>query len=288
MDTEFYKVRISPEVLSTIVQDVNYDGETVGVYSGMSEMLSGGTLGTSLFTGLTIPILLTESVTDLGYYSTFDGDMLQLDVVNNFIIYPTGSGSINSYTIKVKDTSDQFLSANLLANYTIDFGDGSPVQNFPMDGVITHIYPSTPRVYTIIVNQRGPWGIITIKKQMTLPASETPIILDPLGEAYFTPIGGSWASTPISYQYLFTGDSTNEIIKQISKPYVNPYPFPVTGYTSSRITELKSYGVPNYKIGPVIKNNDVFGTITQINSYDYDLQLFYTAYTIGIIIYIDY
>ena len=72
MDTEFYKVRISPEVLSTIVQDVNYDGETVGVNSGMSEMLSGGTLGTSLFTGLTIPILLTESVTDLRYYSTFD------------------------------------------------------------------------------------------------------------------------------------------------------------------------------------------------------------------------
>jgi hypothetical protein len=87
---------------------------------------------------------------------------------------------------------------------------------------------------------------------------------------------------------LFTGDTTNEIIKQISKPYVNPYPFPVTGYTSSRITELKSYGVPNYKIGPVIKNNDVFGTITQINSYDYDLQLFYTAYTIGNINYIDY
>ena len=82
MDTEFYKVRISPEVLSTIIQDVNYDGETVGVYSGMSEMLSGGTFGTSLFTGLTIPILLTESVTDLGYYSTFDGDILQLDVVN--------------------------------------------------------------------------------------------------------------------------------------------------------------------------------------------------------------
>ena len=87
MDTEFYKVRISPEVLQTIVQDVNYDGQEVGVYSGMSQMLSGGTLGTSLFTGLTIPILLTESVTDLGYYSIFDGDVLQLDVVNNFIIY---------------------------------------------------------------------------------------------------------------------------------------------------------------------------------------------------------
>ena len=288
MDTEFYKVRISPEVLSTIVQDVNYDGETVGVYSGMSEMLSGGTLGTSLFTGLTIPILLTESITDLGYYSTFDGDMLQLDVVNNFIIYPTGSGPINSYIIKVKNTSDQFLSANLLSNYTIDFGDGSPIQNFPLDGVISHTYPSTPRVYTIIVNQKGPWGIITIKKEMTLPASETPVILDPLAEAYFTPIGGSWASTPISYKYLFTGDSTNEIRQQVSKPYVNPYPFPVTGYTSSRITELKSYGVPNYKIGPIIKNGEVFGTITQINSYDYDLQLFYTAYTIGNINYIDY
>ena len=288
MDTEFYKVRISPEVLQTIVQDVNYDGQEVGVYSGMSQMLSGGTLGTSLFTGLTIPILLTESVTDLGYYSIFDGDVLQLDVVNNFIIYPTGTGPLNSYTIKVKNTSDQFISANQLANYTIDFGDGSPIQNFPMDGVITHIYPSTPRVYTITVNQTGPWGIITIKKQMTLPASESPIVLDPLGEAYFTPIGGSWNGTPISYQYLFTGDTTNQIDRQISKPYVNPYPFPVSGYTSSRLTELKSYGIPNYKIGPVIKNSQVYGTITQINNFDYDLGLFYTAYTIGDINYIDY
>lgn len=288
MDTEFYKVKISPEVLQTIVQDVNYDGQTVGVYSGMSEMLSGGTFGTSLFTGLTIPILLTESVTDLGYYSVFDGNILQIDVVNNFVIYSTGSGSINSYTIKVKNTSDQFISANQLANYTIDFGDGSPIQNFPLDGVITHVYPSTPKLYTIIVNQNGPWGIITIKKEIRLPSSDSPVIFDPLGEAYFTPTGGSWAGTPISYQYLFTGDTTNQIDRQISQPYVSPYPFPVTGRTSSRITELKSYGAPNYKIGPVIKNGSIFGTITQINDFDDDLKLFYTAYTIGDVSYIDY
>jgi hypothetical protein len=288
MNTEFYKVKISPEVLKTIVQDVNYDGQTVGVYSGMSEMLSGGTLGTSLFTGLTIPILLTQNTVDLGYYSVFDGDILQLDVVNNFVIYSTGSGPYESYVIKVQNTSDKFISSNQLSQYTIDFGDGSPLQNFPMDGVITHTYPSTPRNYTIVVNQKGPWGIITIKKQINLPSSTSPIILDPFGDAYFEPIGGSWSSSPISYRYLFTGDTTNQIRQQISKPYVNPYPFVVSGATSSRLTELKSYGIPNYKIGPVIKNGGVYGTITQINSFDGELGLFYTAYTIGDVNYIDY
>ena len=288
MNTDFYKVRISPEVLKTIVQDVNYDGETVGVYSGMSEMLSGGTLGTSLFTGLTIPILLVQNIIDLGYYSIFDGDILQLDVVNNFVIYPVGTGAFGSYILNVKNTSDQFISANQLANYTIDFGDGSPIQNFPMDGVIKHTYPSTPRTYTIVVNQNGPWGIITIKKQITLPASDSPITYDPLQEAYFTPIGGSWASTPLSYNYFFTGDSTNQIRRQVSKPYVNPYPFVVSGTTSSRLTELKSYGVPTYKLGPVIKNGEVIGTITEINGFDSDLSSFYTAYTMNNVNYIDY
>lgn len=288
MNTDFYKIRISPEVLKTIVQDVNYSGETVGVYSGMSEMLSGGTLGTSLFTGLTIPILLKQNIIDLGYYSVLDFNVLQMDVVNNFVIYPQGDGSVNSYEINVKNTSDQFSSVNLLSQYKIDFGDGSPVQNFPLDGVIKHTYPSTPKNYTIVVNQNGPWGVITVKKQITMPASQSPIVLDPLGDAYFTPIGGSWSSSPISYKYLFTGDTTNQKRYQISKPYVNPWPFPVTGNTKSRLAELRNYGIPQYRIGPVIRNGQLYGKITQINAYDSDLKLFYTAYTIGDVSYIDY
>jgi hypothetical protein len=288
MNTDFYKIRISPEVLKTIVQDVNYNGTEVGVYSAMTQMLSGGTLGTSLFTGLTIPILIKQNIIDLGYYSVLDFNVLQTDVVNNFVIFPQGVGSVGSYEINIQNTSDKFISTNLLSQYKVDFGDGSPIQNFPLDGVIKHTYPSTPKVYTIVVNQNGPWGVITVKKQITMPATQSPIILDPLGDAYFTPIGGSWSSSPISYKYLFTGDTTNQKRYQISKPYVNPWPFPVTGNTKSRLSELRNYSIPQYRLGPVFKNRQLYGSISSINAYDSDLKLFYTAYTIGDVNYIDY
>lgn len=288
MNTDFYKIRISPEVLKTIVQDVNYDGTEVGVYSAMTQMLTGGTLGTSLFTGLTIPILLKQNIVDLGYYSVLDFNILQTDVVNNFVIFPQGVGSVGSYEINIQNTSDKFVSVNLLSQYKVDFGDGSPVQNFPLDGVIKHTYPSTPKTYTIVVNQNGPWGVITVKKQITMPATQSPIILDPLGDAYFTPIGGSWSSSPISYKYLFTGDTTNQKRFQISKPYVNPWPFPVTGNTKSRLSELRNYSIPQYRLGPVFRNRKLYGSISSINAYDSDLKLFYTAYTIGDVNYIDY
>lgn len=288
MNTDFYKIRISPEVLKTIVQDVNYDGTEVGVYSAMTQMLTGGTLGTSLFTGLTIPVFIKQNIIDLGYYSVLDFNVLQIDVVNNFVIFPQGVDSAGSYEINVKNTSDEFISTNLLSQYKVDFGDGSPIENFPLDGVIKHTYPSTPKKYTITVNQNGPWGVITVKKQITLPATQFPIILDPLGDAYFTPIGGSWSSSPISYKYLFTGDTTNQKRYQISKPYVNPWPFPVTGNTKSRLSELRNYSIPQYRLGPVFRNRQLYGSISSINAYDSDLKLFYTAYTIGDVNYIDY
>ena len=59
-------------------------GETY-VYSSMTQILSGGTEGASLLTGLTIPILITETTNDIGYYSVFDGAVTQKDVISNFL-----------------------------------------------------------------------------------------------------------------------------------------------------------------------------------------------------------
>ena len=92
-----YRIRISPEVIAgditkvnlyTSITGVNYvtqccvlvpepveiqiTGSTY-VYSSMTDILSGGTYNSgttqydSLLTGLTIPILLTENVNDIGY-----------------------------------------------------------------------------------------------------------------------------------------------------------------------------------------------------------------------------
>lgn len=80
---------ISPEVLKSDIIQETYSGNTFGVYSGMSEILSGGTNGSSLLTGLTIPIVFTDTFNDLGYYTPFDGYILQKDVVNNFTYWAT-------------------------------------------------------------------------------------------------------------------------------------------------------------------------------------------------------
>jgi hypothetical protein len=69
-----YRIKISPESISSMVKVFNYDGNSVGVYTGMTSVLTGGTNGASTLTGLTIPILLTQDNIDMGYYSEFDAD----------------------------------------------------------------------------------------------------------------------------------------------------------------------------------------------------------------------
>jgi len=66
-------IKISPESLKDDIFEITSSGNTFGVYSGMSQILSGGTDGSSLLTGLTIPITFTQSFDDIGFYSGFDG-----------------------------------------------------------------------------------------------------------------------------------------------------------------------------------------------------------------------
>ena len=72
-----YYVKVSPENLKSDIFEETYSGVTFGVYSGMSYVLSGNTDGTSFLTGLTIPIVFNQTYDDLGYYTSFDGFVLQ-------------------------------------------------------------------------------------------------------------------------------------------------------------------------------------------------------------------
>ena len=96
MESQTMYVRVSPEVLKTIIHDVTYSGESFGVYSSMTETLTGGTNYTSTLTGLTVPILLLQNTVDMGYYSVFDGAISQINVVNNFIFYRTSKYTYNN------------------------------------------------------------------------------------------------------------------------------------------------------------------------------------------------
>ena len=97
MNPEKINIVISPEVLRDDLFEEIYQTQTFDVYSGLSYVLSGGTGGTSLLTGLTIPILLTSNYNDIGYYSPLEGFIDQKDIVTNFVI----SCKIGKYSLAI-------------------------------------------------------------------------------------------------------------------------------------------------------------------------------------------
>ena len=274
-----YNFIVSPENIERDLSVVNSNGISVGVYSGMSQIVSGNTYGTSLLTGLTVNILLTQSAVDAGYYTPFDGAVMQKDVVSNFIFSSTTS---DAYRVYVYNTSSEFQKFLDLSRYVINWGDGSQLQAVTAytPNSISHVYPSANKTYTITLTQTNPWGIIKVQKNVTLPYSAV-TIYNQQGTAYFTPAGGNWFGTPVSYDYIFSGDAVNVVSAQTTNNF-EQVPFIVSGVTTSRVTELSLYGNPKYQVGvPVIKNGEIWGAITNISA-------IYTAYTITGINFYDY
>ena len=301
MEEQKYYFKISPENVKRDIVEVTYVENTgyaysadpccsitsvtptsltgfTGVYSGMSQILSGGTNGQSLLTGLTVPILLTEVATDLGYYSVFDGAILQKEVITNFLFSATTSNPYAFFFFNTSDTEfKKFLS---VSTYTVDWGDGSPIQTVTSPTQYTHVYPVVNQTFTITLKATSPWGISIITKTVTVPFTNVPI-LNPNGVATFTPAGGSWANTSFSYDYIFSGDAVNTVESEISSGYTQ-VPFVVSGLTSSRVSELALYGPVEYQVGvPVFQNAQPYGVITDMNSV-------FTAYTIQDTNYYDY
>ena len=274
-----YNFIVSPENIERDLSVVDSNGISVGVYSGMSQIVSGGTYGTSLLTGLTVNILLTQNAVDAGYYTPFDGAIMQKDVVSNFIFSSTTS---DPYRVYVYNTSSEFQKFLDLSKYVINWGDGSQLQAVTAytPNSISHVYPSANKTYTITLSQTNPWGVVKVQKNVTLPYSAV-TIYNQQGTAYFTPAGGNWFGTPVSYDYIFSGDAVNVVSAQTTNNF-EQVPFIVSGLTTSRVTELALYGSPKYQVGvPVIKNGEIWGAITNISS-------IYTAYTITGINFYDY
>ena len=276
-------IKISPEVISGDIFQQTYDGKTFGLYSSMTMVLSAGTNGSSLLTGLTIPIVLEQSVHNIGYYDVFDGDVLQKDTVTNFI-FTTGS-TINPNKIAVYNTSDNTTKKYLeLSTYKINWGDD--LTYYPYNSINSaHTY-SISSAYTITLRQTNPWGVINITKKIKIPYDQTPDDLNPNGIATFTPAGGSWIGTPLSYNYIFPFDSNINKSYQVTSNFpefyqnLNPptLPFAVTSYTKSELTTLEKYKSPKYEVNyQVFLNQQYVGTITlssqtQINYTIYDID----------------
>jgi hypothetical protein len=269
----------------TAVTENTIIGET-GLYLNMRDILSGGTNGSSILTGLTIPILFTQTATDFGYYSVFDGAVLQKDVINNFLFT---ANTVNPYTYIFYNTSEQEMVKFLeLITYVVDWGDGSPTVTLTNTSPLTHTYPSSNSEYKITMTANSPWGISLVEKTVTVPFTGTTID-NPNGTAYFIPYGGSWSATPVNYNYIFSGDSNTNLSDFYSSNYT-PIPFLLTGYTESSINDLAQYGPKFNLLGGKFKIGvQVTGTTGCIGTvWGPDPTDTYTAYTINNIDYFDY
>jgi hypothetical protein len=309
MEAQEYKFIISPENIKSDLALVPYTGETnitdfldpccdqlsqsttsnqglSGVYLPMSYVLSGNTGGTSFLTGLSVNIMITETTIDIGYYTPFDGLVLQADVLNNFI---TTANTINPYTYTFYNTSDlEFIKFLQLCTYTIDWGDNSPQQQVFGITPLTHNYPVGTNDYVITLTCTSPWGISKVQKPITVPYSNV-VIPNPEGLITFYPAGGNWSGTPISYDYIFTGDSNTNINDYYSYNYTT-VPFPVTGYTQSTLNDLSQFGPKvNLEGGKFKLGIQVTGSTGGIGTYyGVDPTNSYTAYTLNGLIYHDY
>ncbi|NBU81696.1 MAG: hypothetical protein EBS55_08630 [Flavobacteriaceae bacterium] len=297
-----YRIRISPEVIKGDIRKVNLYTSITGVnyvtqccvlvpepveikitgstyvYSSMTDILSGSTNGTSLLTGLTIPILLTENVNDIGYYSIFDGMVLQQDTMLNFIF----SGS--NYTCTFKNSSDlEFKKYLEFSSYKVNWGDNSSEETLTTTSS-SHTY-LTSGEYEVVLTGINPWGTNRITKKVFVPFTGA-TTLNPRGNATFTPAGGSWATTSFSYDYIFSGDancnSTTDDLRLFNTG--NTIPFLITGYTQSSLRDLRQYGSTPYK--PLISVTANTGAIGMYSGVSQDGL--YTAYTINDIDYYDY
>lgn len=247
---ETFKIKISPEVLSNDIFEKTYDGYTFGIYSGLSMVLSGGPNGTSLLTGLTIPVFLTQDYHDVGYYSVFDGNISQQNVVTNFIFSAT---SANPYTCYFYNTSDSTNIFTQNSTNIIDWGDNttSSVSSFSPN-YVSHVYSTTsaPTTYTITLTQTNTWGIVKVRKKIVVPFTGV-TIPNPFGTVTYVNTFPLTEDNPSSNNYIFSGDAISSVSQAVTSNFVD-IPYVVSGYTESRLFDLAQYGSTKFPVNELI------------------------------------
>lgn len=272
---EVTKIKISPEVLLKDIVSETYSGFTFGYYSGLTSLLSGGTNGDSLL-NLTIPILLNQTHEDIGYYSPFDGNISQLDKTLNFIFT---ADTLNPQTVCVSNTSDTSLVYLEETNYFVNWGDGNATESitvfFPEAICHFYNYEGDSQTFTISFTGSNKLGSFVVSKDVTIPFN-LGTYDNPYGTVTFTSNDGSWAETPTEQNYINFWDSDNTVSGQVSSNYVS-VPFIVSGYTQSKLNDLKGFGINPFVVGKTITlNNGETGQVTFLGDT-------YTAYTLSLI-----
>ena len=235
----------------------------------------------SLFDDMSIPILLKQDYEDVGYYSTFDGELSQFIEDVNF----TFTNSLETpYDICVYNTSNYNLSYLQEATYNISWGDGTPVEEATIfiPETICHTYPNDGETttYSITLTGQTQIGSYVVTKTVTIPFTST-ISDNPYGTVTFLSNNGSWLDSPSSQNYYYEYDSNNTVDYQISENFVD-VPFILSGYTQSKLSDLASYGPTKYRNDLIINLADGTTGMTLSQSPEY------TAYTINGQTFIDF
>jgi hypothetical protein len=279
MKDKIISIVISPEVLKTEIVEESLNGIEFGVYSGFSDTLTGVSYNSALITGVTIPILLTQTYNDIGHYNEFEGFIAQTDITKNFVV--SGNSSF-PYTVSLYNSYSYNPEVSLVqTNYIVDWGDGSSSTQLNLQNeILLHTYNTVPSEYTITMTQATAFGITEVKKQVNVPLTGV-TTTNIFGDINFIPQYGSWAGMPLNYKYIFTGDSNTNINDQTSNNYTQ-VPFAISGLTNSKLNLLRRYGSEPYVVGYVVNiGNNSYGQVDEIDPS-------YTAYSINNIHYIDF
>lgn len=286
-------IKISPEVIKGDIFKVKYQNTDVYVYSSMTQILSGGTYNSgttqydSLLTGLTIPILFTENTVDIGYYSVFDGMVLQKETMTNFL-FSANTSSPNTYNFY--NTSDtEFKKYLEFSSYKIDWGDNTPQQTITQNSPNFYSHPYAGNGdYTITMSGMSPWGSNVVVKTVTVPFTNN-VITNPKGTAHFIPAGGNWSGTPLMYDYIFNGDETCDVYPGEIDPFSSS-PLIISGYTKSSVKDLQVYGKKSDLVDGGYKQGiQVTGTSGVVGIYSgKSIDGLYVGYSINNIDYYDY
>ena len=212
------------------------------------------------FETFNLPIILDNTINDLGVMVEFDGDISQIEQKCNFT--HTGSGKVITLYNTVNTNQ---LPALISSVFTIFWGDGTNnTLAMPYIGdanlpYISHTYTSNG-LYTIKVTVDSPWGVDAINKEITIPI--------PTGYTLPIDFGVLTFTVPYSNPELIT---TQQYLEDYSTTTgkTNPAVISFIGVGKSRLIEKRLYGTKNKYTGV-------------------DITPTYTGYSLNGLYYMDY
>jgi len=233
-------------VTGDTVYNTNVTGSLVEAYYKWNGTTWVSSSVSNVFPSYNLPIFLDSTVDEMGVMVGFDGNVDQIEQLCNFSYTQTG------YTIQVYNTVNPDVFRGILEQtYTINWGDGSTPEDFPVNSGITetnfptisHTYPSTASGYTISITLEAPFLTQKIKKQISVPKN---ITQDLIGIYTYTGTSLPYYNTTPTEYYLQSGRTQDYLNDLEYNPPTGNTTFTYLGIGGSKIEEKRRYGATTY------------------------------------------